>query len=49
MCGICGYFTPNHTSENIISMMNKAMSHRGPDDSGEYYSTYADYQVSVGP
>jgi asparagine synthase (glutamine-hydrolysing) len=48
MCGICGYFTPNHTSENIISMMNKAMSHRGPDDSGEYYSTYADYQVAFG-
>lgn len=48
MCGICGYFTPKHTSENTISLMNQAMSHRGPDDTGEYYSYYSNYQVAFG-
>ena len=38
MCGICGLYTELMPDEapGILSKMNEALSHRGPDDAGEY-------------
>ena len=43
MCGICGFFEYKKTArefpeKSALSRMCTAMSHRGPDDRGEYYS-----------
>lgn len=49
MCGICGYITAKPTDLNIINKMNTAMSHRGPDDSGEHYTLNANgNQIAMG-
>jgi asparagine synthase (glutamine-hydrolysing) len=49
MCGICGYITAKPTDLNIINKMNTAMSHRGPDDSGEHYILNANgNQIAMG-
>lgn len=34
MCGICGFITNKRISRNQLAVMNQAMYHRGPDDSG---------------
>src|SRR6187551_345020 len=34
MCGICGYAGSHHPE--LISVMSKAIAHRGPDDVGEW-------------
>ena len=39
MCGICGIYNFNEAEkvdENDLAKMNKALSHRGPDDSGVF-------------
>ncbi len=50
MCGITGkiYFKNNSqtVSENDIARMNKAIAHRGPDDSGIYLSS--DNKIGLG-
>lgn len=44
MCGICGFVSlkPNRVdSKPILEKMCQTMHHRGPDDDGYYYDTYA--------
>ena len=49
MCGICGFISKEKLNNNVISKMNSAMPHRGPDDSGEIYLTNKnDYQIGMG-
>src|ERR1017187_6628272 len=36
MCGICGYISKGHISEEIIEKMNEALVHRGPDSCGTF-------------
>lgn len=40
MCGICGIasLSPNDGLSSTVSVMNQALRHRGPDDSGQYSS-----------
>ena len=39
MCGIAGKVLLNGTVKSVdLNMMGQAISHRGPDDSGEYIS-----------
>ena len=35
MCGICGIISNERVDPEIVSKMNRAMSHRGPDGEGE--------------
>ena len=35
MCGICGIISNERVDPGIVSKMNRAMSHRGPDGEGE--------------
>ncbi len=35
MCGICGFYSKNNDSLEILVKMNNTMIHRGPDDHGE--------------
>ena len=35
MCGICGFVSKNTITAEQLKLMNDAMYHRGPDDSGE--------------
>ena len=35
MCGIAGF--AGHFDEDLLSRMNAAMVHRGPDDSGTFF------------
>ena len=48
MCGIAGYFSPDRVSEDraysILRAMTDAISHRGPDDQGQW----CDIQAGVG-
>lgn len=42
MCGITGFFTPNSTQtrddiQNTLTAMSTALTHRGPDDSGQWF------------
>ncbi len=34
MCGICGYYSKNLYSEDVIHRMNEVITHRGPDSDG---------------
>src|SRR5688572_24464890 len=38
MCGIAGFLSTPHTSieRGVVAWMTQALSHRGPDDSGEW-------------
>ena len=36
MCGICGIISNNSKLKDILSLMNQAIIHRGPDDEGYY-------------
>ena len=40
MCGITGFYKPNQMkileAENILKSMTNTLSHRGPDDAGEW-------------
>ena len=44
MCGICGVYNRRGVNEDELRCMVKAMSHRGPDDSG----LYLDKHVGLG-
>lgn len=49
MCGICGFISKESLSNDVISKMNSAMPHRGPDDSGEIYlKNKSEYQIGMG-
>ena len=37
MCGIGGYWSSSFVSKNVATNMTKALSNRGPDDSGIYF------------
>ena len=39
MCGICGFYDPEHRRQGgaaLLEKMNAAQKHRGPDDEGIY-------------
>lgn len=38
MCGICGYISNKKYNDQLLVEMNDTMIHRGPDDSGIYFS-----------
>ncbi len=47
MCGICGIFDPSpdaRVEPEVLESMNRALAHRGPDDSG----TFVDEGVGLG-
>ena len=46
MCGINGYYNPKGVTENKIKLMNDALRHRGPDDSGIFVDQ--DHTVGLG-
>lgn len=37
MCGICGIISKNAINRSDLELMNKTLSHRGPDAQGYYY------------
>ncbi len=37
MCGICGFYTRKHQTEQVLQAMNNTIRHRGPDAEGFYY------------
>ncbi|MCI8417902.1 MAG: asparagine synthase (glutamine-hydrolyzing) [Lachnospiraceae bacterium] len=45
MCGICGYVTLKKIRQDILGMMNDAMLHRGPNDSGMEQFQLGEYQI----
>ncbi len=48
MCGICGFISKKHISEDELRRMNDTMVHRGPDDSGtEVFSEAEGYSVGL--
>ena len=55
MCGICGFVSKNTITAEQLKLMNDAMYHRGPDDSGEeiypakngYYVGFAQRRLSI--
>lgn len=48
MCGICGYISKKHITEDNLIMMNNTMYHRGPNDSGaEIYLLSQGYTLGL--
>ncbi|MBX2916022.1 MAG: asparagine synthase (glutamine-hydrolyzing) [Cyclobacteriaceae bacterium] len=49
MCGISGFVDFNKKStENILVAMKNSLSHRGPDDSGTFFSEQPNYNIGLG-
>lgn len=48
MCGICGYVSTKRISPAILTQMNDAMMHRGPDDGGVIQMQSEDKQIGFG-
>ena len=48
MCGICGYISKKHITEDELRRMNDTMVHRGPDDAGvEVFPGLGGYSVGL--
>ncbi|MDI6752195.1 MAG: asparagine synthase (glutamine-hydrolyzing) [bacterium] len=53
MCGICGYvsfssFLRMNDVKRMIPSMNSSLSHRGPDDEGDFYAEDSEVMVGLG-
>lgn len=48
MCGILGYISKTPINNKTFEDSLELMSHRGPDDTGTYYSQQQTYQVAFG-
>ena len=50
MCGINGVYSKDNDKQVslIISKMNKAIIHRGPDDDGVFEEVNNDYSIAMG-
>ena len=42
MCGICGYISKTEYDGALLKEMNETMIHRGPNDGGEYHTSFRD-------
>lgn len=42
MCGICGYISKTEYDGALLKEMNETMIHRGPNDGGEYHTSFKD-------
>ena len=48
MCGICGFYSKKHISQEQLTEMNNTLYHRGPDDSGvEIYEGKEGYSIGL--
>ena len=49
MCGICGFYSRNEYSEDILGSMTDSIHYRGPDDRGALiYKSRSDRHVGMG-
>lgn len=48
MCGICGYVNNKKLPLGILKKMNDSLTHRGPDDSGEWELEENDFSIGFG-
>jgi asparagine synthase (glutamine-hydrolysing) len=51
VCGICGFVGPERSGREreVLSQMNEAIHHRGPDDSGSFLTRESFPEVERGP